>query len=272
MASDASRGPELPPTFVPVRVDDGIRASARRTPDKVALAEGPRELTYVELVERIDRVRGGAVSGLGLLADEHAAIFAPNCLEFIEIVCGLAGAGVAPALVNSRSTTEELQFICDDSAARVLFVHPSLEETARAATFDSVRKVIVLGDQYDEWLQSRRSGNRALPNPGVGSVLDPVHGPHDRLAEGRPPSAPLAPRSPSSRWRPSSAATGSTIARWPSPRSTTGPDSASRLRRCSSVVSARSTPGLIPRPFFTTLKDKRLTNVFMVPNHFRAIF
>ena len=49
---------------------------------------------------------------------------------------GLASVGVAPAMVNSRSTAGELAFICDDAEARVLFVHPTLAEVARDAELE----------------------------------------------------------------------------------------------------------------------------------------
>ena len=98
----------------------------------------------------------GTSNGLGLRPGDHSAVFAPNCLEFVELVLGLASAGVAPAMVNSRSTAAELAYICNDSAARVLFVHPSLAELARSADLETVQHVIVVGDEYEEWLARAR--------------------------------------------------------------------------------------------------------------------
>ena len=83
---------------------------------------------------------------------------ASNCLEFVELALGLASAGVAPAMVNPRSTAAELAFICNDSAARVLFVHAALEELARSADLGTVEHVIVVGDDYDDWLARARPG------------------------------------------------------------------------------------------------------------------
>ncbi len=145
---------ERPPTYVPVTIADGIRLAARRTPGKLALEEGDRRLAFSELVDRIHRVGNGAAAGLGLDAGSHAAIFSPNCLEFVEIACGLADAGVAPALVNARSSAAELAELCGDAGARVLFVHESLEEVACAAELPDVDRLIVIGGDYDEWLSA----------------------------------------------------------------------------------------------------------------------
>jgi long-chain acyl-CoA synthetase len=65
--------------------------------------------------------------------------------------------------VNPRLTTGELEYICDDSQARVLFVHPSVEEVARAGSFATVKRVIVLGSsEYERLLLEARASR-----PGV---------------------------------------------------------------------------------------------------------
>ena len=123
----------------------GYPQLALRTPEKIALQEGARTLSYRHLVERIDRVSNFVLHGLEVRTGDHAAVMAPNCLEFVEIVCGLAEAGVAAAMVNPRATAEELAFICDDAGARVLFVHASLEELAASTEFVTVERIVVIG-------------------------------------------------------------------------------------------------------------------------------
>jgi len=143
-----------PSSFVPITISDGIRTSMGRYPDKVAFRESGRELTYRALVERINRVANGIRDGLSLQPGDHAALLSPNTLEFVEIVCGLAEAGVPPALINSRASEDDVKFICNDAGAKALFVHPSLEQLARAAAPDSVEHIVVIGAQYEDWLAS----------------------------------------------------------------------------------------------------------------------
>ncbi len=118
---------------MPITISDGIRTSMGRDPDKIAFRESGRELNYRTLVERIDRVANAVTNDLQLQPGDRAALLSPNTLEFVEIVCGLAEAGIPPALINSRASDSEVKFICDDAGAKVLFVHPSLEDLARAA-------------------------------------------------------------------------------------------------------------------------------------------
>jgi long-chain acyl-CoA synthetase len=155
MTVETARSPAgRPSSFLPVDIASGVRAAARRTPNKVALAEFERELTYAQLTERIARVCNG-VSGL---APGRVAIMAPNCLEFVEIVLGAALGQAPAAMVNPRNSPEELAFICNDSDARILFVHKSLEEVARSADLPTVERIVVIGGDYETWLGSARPG------------------------------------------------------------------------------------------------------------------
>src|SRR5579871_3099800 len=139
-----SRAGTIPATYVPVAIADGIRTSAAATPSKPALAEGERELSYRDLVARIDRVANAATHDLALRPGDRAAILAPNCLEYLELVCGLASAGVAAVTINARASAREVGLIAGDAGARALFVHPALEEVGRGAELATVERVIVI--------------------------------------------------------------------------------------------------------------------------------
>lgn len=146
---------QRPSTYVPLSIARGIRASARRTPGKVALAEGTRTLTYQELVDRINRVANVLVAK-GVAHGDRVALMAPNCLEFIEIVCGISEIGAAAVMANPRLTDTELAYICNDSESRFLIVHESLKEVARDTELDTVEQVILIGDEYADLLSQAR--------------------------------------------------------------------------------------------------------------------
>ena len=135
-------------------IADGIRSAAARTPDKIAIIESGRRLSFRALVERIDRVSNLAHAGLGLRHGDLAAALLPNRLEYMEIVCGLSSAGVSVATIGPAAPPDEIRFVCEDSRARVLFVAPELEEAARAAAPASVERFIVLGPEYEDLLAS----------------------------------------------------------------------------------------------------------------------
>ena len=147
----------LPGTYRPMTMASGIRANLARAPGKVAIICGERRLTYAQLVDRIDRVASLA-AGLGLQKGDRAAIVATNCLEYIEIVDGLAEAGIAVATPNPKQTAAELGYILNDCGARVVFVAAALEALLRAADCPAIERVIVIGPAYEELLAQARPG------------------------------------------------------------------------------------------------------------------
>ena len=154
------RSVTIPATYRPMTMASGIRMNLAREPDKVALICGGRQLTYAQLVQRIDKVASLAL-GLGLRKGDRAAIVSLNCLEYIEIVDGLSEAGVAVATPNPKQTVAELGYILNDCGARVVFVSPAMEEMIRAADCPAVERIIVLGPAYEDLLANARPA--ALP-------------------------------------------------------------------------------------------------------------
>ncbi|MEO9188524.1 MAG: AMP-binding protein [Acetobacteraceae bacterium] len=141
----------LPATYRPLTIDCGIRAASNRAGGKIALSEGERRLTYRQLVERVDRV-AAVGAGLGLGPGDHAALLAGNCLEYIEIVCGLSCSGIAVATPSPRLAAGELGFILQDCAARILFVEPALETLVRALDLPALERIVVIGSRYEALL------------------------------------------------------------------------------------------------------------------------
>ncbi|RMB12390.1 class I adenylate-forming enzyme family protein [Eilatimonas milleporae] len=105
----------------PLLLTGGVRAAARRAPDKVALRQGRRRRTYGDLIAAMDRVAAYGLS-LGLQNGDHAALIAPNCLEYMEIVGGLSDIGVAVATPSYRLTASELTAILLDCGAKLVII------------------------------------------------------------------------------------------------------------------------------------------------------
>src|SRR4051794_16645308 len=171
-------------------ISDGIRASAGRTPDKVALRESGRSLTYAALAGRIARVANLVHAGLGLRHGERAAVLSANCLEYLEIVAGMAEAGVAAATIGPAAAGPEIRFICEDSGARVMFVSAALADAARAAAPAEVTRFVVIGEEYEALLA------RASDRPcGVDATEHDIFSvPYTSGATGRPKGVQLAHR------------------------------------------------------------------------------
>ncbi len=134
-------------------VSAGTRAVAEHSPEKIALTFGERALSYGELVSRMSCVAGGAIASLGLTHGSRAVLFSPNCLEYPEIICGLADAGMIVVTANPRLTSKEIEAIGRDCEPELVFVHAELEPIVAAANLPSAKRVIVIGADYEEWLK-----------------------------------------------------------------------------------------------------------------------
>ncbi len=182
--------PTLPIGFQHLTVSAGIRAAATRLPEKTALICGERSRSYRELVESINRV-GNAVVALGLQPGQNAAIIAPNCLEYIEIVCGVSDIGAALATPNPKLAPRELADICNDAEARILFVHPDCEASVDRARLATVERVVVLGAPYEALLANAS----ARPVPAVVAEWATFSIPYTSGTTGKPKGVMLPHRS-----------------------------------------------------------------------------
>jgi acyl-CoA synthetase (AMP-forming)/AMP-acid ligase II len=158
----------LPEQYRPLTVAGGIHLAARRTPDKVAVLEGSRSMVFAKLSARIGRV-ARALLDLGLERGSRVAVLAPNCLEYPELVCGIADAGLIAVTLNPRAHAREMSDVLVDSGARVLLLHPSFASHDRELVAPALERRIVIGDDYERWLAAAPS---ALPLPTL-TEFDP---------------------------------------------------------------------------------------------------
>ena len=99
-----------------------------------------------------------------LAGGQHCGILSKNRIEYIELIAGLPEANIAAATINPLLSAREIQEICNDARVRVLFVDPQNEAVVSGMKFNTVEKIIVLGSQYEEWLEQAQDG---LPLPGA---------------------------------------------------------------------------------------------------------
>ena len=85
-----------PDSFRSLTVSSGLRAAALRDPGKTALIMGKEARTYASVVQNVNRIANLALHHLGLGPGRNAAIIAPNCMEYLEIVAGVFGRGRGP--------------------------------------------------------------------------------------------------------------------------------------------------------------------------------
>lgn len=145
---------ELPFSFQHLSLPGGVRAAMLRNPAKVALRHRDNEVTYGELISRFDRVCAGILDDLGLVHGQHAAIVSANSIEYLEIILGASQAGVGTATINPRLSAAEIVAICDDAEAQVVFVDAHAAAALSGANYATVKRVIVIGEDYAGWRDS----------------------------------------------------------------------------------------------------------------------
>jgi long-chain acyl-CoA synthetase len=106
-----------------VTLGDICRTHARNAPTQRALAFEGLITTYAELDAHTSQVAQALIAH-GLKPGDRIAHLGKNTDLYIELLLGAAKAGVVMAPVNWRLAPREVQYIVDDSEAKLLFVGP----------------------------------------------------------------------------------------------------------------------------------------------------
>jgi len=100
---------------------------ARRLPNRPAVSDDRSSRTYRELAERVARLAGG-LRAEGLAPGDRVLLSLENCGEFLELLFGCWTAGLCAVPANARLHPREVEFIAENSGARLLVATPVLAE------------------------------------------------------------------------------------------------------------------------------------------------
>ena len=113
-----------------------LRGPASATPDRPALIDGVRRLTWSELDGAVDRVAGG-LREQGLHPGDRVALLLGNSIEVVIGYFAILRAGLVVAALNPAYTVAEAAVLLTDSGARVVVV----DETTAAVGFGAVEAI-----------------------------------------------------------------------------------------------------------------------------------
>ncbi len=99
---------------------DLLLRAANKWPDDEALVFPGERLTYAQLAERA-KEKAHALQGMGIQPGDHVGILAPNLVEVVEVLFGIALSGAVAVLVNARYKTTELAYVIENADLKVLF-------------------------------------------------------------------------------------------------------------------------------------------------------
>lgn len=106
-------------------LDERVAHWAATKPDDEAITYLSRTWTWSQFDDRIRRV-AGALTARGVGRGDVVAFLDKNHPACVEVTLGAASLGAATAIVNFRLAADEIDYVLNDSGAKVLFVGEEL--------------------------------------------------------------------------------------------------------------------------------------------------
>ena len=147
------------------RLTDIVRDHARDHGDLIALTFEGASTTYAELEDRAGRAAAAmAADGLGTRA--RIAWLGKNRPEFFDLLFAAPRLRAAVTPLNHRLTPGELAAIVDDADAALVVLGPEMS-AMRDDLAAAGRRVLVVGEDYEDWLAAPGAGLPADPEGGA---------------------------------------------------------------------------------------------------------
>ena len=130
-------------------VQDFLRSSAQRLPDKVALVCDKRRLTYAELDAMSDRL-ANALIAQGIGRGDRVAIYLPNSVEAVAGIFAALKAGGVFVLINPSTKHDKLAYMLNNCRASALLTgagHSGEALNRLLAEVPSLRCTVLCGRQ-----------------------------------------------------------------------------------------------------------------------------
>ena len=156
----------MPELTAPRFLDERAAHWAATKPDDEAITYLSRTWTWAQFDDRIRRV-AGALTARGVGRGDVVAFLDKNHPACVEVTLGAASLGAATAIVNFRLAADEIDYVLNDSGAKVLFVGEELlpAVTAIRDRLPAVTDVIEVkpegDDEYEALLAAATPVDRA---------------------------------------------------------------------------------------------------------------
>lgn len=144
---------------VPFTLAGLIRSHARQRPDRPALTDGARTVTFAELDGRSSQV-AQALLATGVRPGDPVAVVARNCMAYYEVMLAVSKVGAVLVGINFRLVAAEIAAVMADAAPRLTVIG---EEFAHL--IEPGPAVITLGAAYEEWSGSGADDDPMLAAP-----------------------------------------------------------------------------------------------------------
>ena len=108
-----------------IAIGDSLRRAAARRPDKTALIEGTRRLSYRQLDSDVNRFANHLL-GLGLVKGDTVATLCLNSTELVITAYGIAKAGLVWVPINALMHGDALRYILQQTEAKLVIADDEL--------------------------------------------------------------------------------------------------------------------------------------------------
>jgi fatty-acyl-CoA synthase len=142
---------------------DNLETSARRYPDKAALVFFGREITYAQLLQKVERM-AAYLHGLGVKKGDRVALILQNCPQLVIAHFAILRANAVVVPVNPMNRLEELKHYILDPDVRVAITSgdlaPELAQASDALEPDK-RLAHLIVTQFTDAFDSGVTGDEA---------------------------------------------------------------------------------------------------------------
>jgi len=131
-------------------VGQWIEKWAKRIPDKTAIIDEDKKITYGQFFDRICALSGYLMKK-GIRKGDRVGVLSYNCKEYLEIYFALSRIGAILVPLNYRLVPSELDFLIQDSEMAFLFFHEDLTESVLGIKSNFKIKPISIGNRHINW-------------------------------------------------------------------------------------------------------------------------
>ena len=133
-----------------------LQRSAAVFPDKCAVVDGARRYTYREFAERVYRLVS-ALRRQGLQKHDRVGFLCFNTPHLLEAHFAVPAAGGILVAVNTRLTSQEIEYILKHAGVKFLFVHSELFPLVKTLDLEAIQVVCITDsgaadDPYEAFL------------------------------------------------------------------------------------------------------------------------
>lgn len=129
-----------------MNVAQHIERARRWFPDKTALLFEGKSFTYRELDQAVNRAANG-LRGLGVERGDRVALFMPNIPEFVIAYLAALKIGAIAVSVNALFKSNEVQFVLQDSGARVVVTTETLRPNVPDRELETLEHILIAEGQ-----------------------------------------------------------------------------------------------------------------------------